>query len=168
LPFLVQSPWNLGTQLKALLDFSQLQAESCYRPAAKENAENTVLLLRSADHTENTNHVIAKHCWDVTLLRLRGSVYTEPLPRSGLHNPVVSLLRRALLSNGCFCESTILAWSKYTIIKLIIMLVVVVILVVLVAVKSGNNLEVRKKDICIYKDTIYIIMRNVTVMITIK
>jgi hypothetical protein len=28
-----------------------------------DNGENTVLLLRNADHTENTSHVIAKHCW---------------------------------------------------------------------------------------------------------
>jgi hypothetical protein len=28
----------------------------------------------------------------MTSLRLRGSVFTEPLPRSGLHNPVVPLL----------------------------------------------------------------------------
>jgi hypothetical protein len=61
-----------------------------------DNAENTVLLLRSTDHTENTSHMIAKHCWGVTSLRLRGSVFTEPLPRSGLHNPVVPLLRACI------------------------------------------------------------------------
>jgi hypothetical protein len=44
--------------------------------------------LRSADHKENTSRVIAKHFWDVTSLRLRGSMFTEPL-----HNPVVPLLR---------------------------------------------------------------------------
>jgi hypothetical protein len=76
-----------------------------------DNAENTVL-LRSADHTENTSHVIAKHCWVVTSLHLRGSVFTEPLPRSELHNPIVPLLR-ACIRNGCFCGATVLAWSKY-------------------------------------------------------
>jgi hypothetical protein len=30
--------------------------------------------------------VIAKNCWDVMSLRLCGSVFTELLPRSGLHN----------------------------------------------------------------------------------
>jgi hypothetical protein len=62
--------------------------------------------------------VIARYCWSVTTLRLRGSVFTEPLPRSGLHNPVVPLLVRVLLRNGCFCCSTALAWDKYaTILK---------------------------------------------------
>jgi hypothetical protein len=35
LPFLVQSAWNLGTQLKTLLDSSQLQADSRYIAAAR-------------------------------------------------------------------------------------------------------------------------------------
>jgi hypothetical protein len=65
-----------------------------------DNAENTVLLSCSADHTENTSHMIAKDCWDVTSLRLCGSVFTELLPRSGLHNPVVPLLVPVLLRNG--------------------------------------------------------------------
>jgi hypothetical protein len=75
LPFLVQSLWNLGTQLKLFLAASGL-----------------MLYSRSIDNTENTSHVIAKHCWGVMSLHLRGSVFTEPLPRSGLHNPVVPLL----------------------------------------------------------------------------
>jgi hypothetical protein len=58
-----------------------------------DNAENTALLLHSGDHTENISHVIAKHSRDVTSLRLSGSVFTKPLPRSGLHNTVVLLLR---------------------------------------------------------------------------
>jgi hypothetical protein len=49
----------------------------------------------------------------VTSLRLRGSVFTEPLPRSGLQNPVVPLLVRVLRRNGCFYGSTLLAWGKY-------------------------------------------------------
>jgi hypothetical protein len=36
LPFLVQSFWNLGTQLKTLLDSSSLQADSCYIAAARK------------------------------------------------------------------------------------------------------------------------------------
>jgi hypothetical protein len=39
---------------------------------ALRTTEKTFLLLRSADHTENTSLVIAKHYWDVTLLRLLG------------------------------------------------------------------------------------------------
>jgi hypothetical protein len=41
-------------------------------------------------------------------------VFTEPLPRNGLHNPIVPLLVCVLLRNSCFCGSAILAWGKYT------------------------------------------------------
>jgi hypothetical protein len=109
LPLLVQSPWNIGTQLKLFLATSELVLYSC----GTDNAENTVLLLCSADHTENTIHVIAKHCWVVTPLRLRGSLFTGPLPRSGLYCCVLVLLR-----NGYFCGSTVLAWSKYATMQL--------------------------------------------------
>jgi hypothetical protein len=53
----------------------------------------------------------------MTSLRLSGSVFTEPLPRSGLHNLVVPLLVRVLLRNSCYCGSTVLAWSKYVTIR---------------------------------------------------
>jgi hypothetical protein len=33
-----------------------------------DSAVNTVVLLRSADYTENSSHVIAKHCSDLTTL----------------------------------------------------------------------------------------------------
>jgi hypothetical protein len=49
LPFLVHSTWNLGTQVKLSLAASGLVLYSY----GKGNTENTVLLLRSADHTEN-------------------------------------------------------------------------------------------------------------------
>jgi hypothetical protein len=70
-----------------------------------------VLYSRGTDNAENTSHVIVKHCCDVTSLRLRGNVFTEPLPRSGLQNPVVPLLVRVLLRNDCFCGPTFLAWG---------------------------------------------------------
>jgi DNA-binding IclR family transcriptional regulator len=105
----LQSLWNLGTQLKL---FSGATGFVLYsRPT--DNVENTVLLLHSADHTENTSHVIAKHYQGLTSLRLRGSVFTEPLLRSGVHNPVVPFFVRVLLRNGCFGGSTVLARSKY-------------------------------------------------------
>jgi predicted membrane-bound mannosyltransferase len=63
-----------------------------------DNTENTVLLLRSAAPGENTGHMITKYCWSVTSLRLLGSVFTELLPRSELHNPVVPLLLEAAVS----------------------------------------------------------------------
>jgi hypothetical protein len=40
--------------------------------------------------TQKTSHVIAKHCWVVTSLRLRGSVFTEPLPRIELPCSIVT------------------------------------------------------------------------------
>jgi hypothetical protein len=90
LTFLVHSPWNFGTQLNNIfLAASGLVLYS----RGTDNAENAVLFLRSADHTQNASHVIAKHCWDMTSLRLRGSVFTEPLNKSRLHNLVVPLLR---------------------------------------------------------------------------
>jgi hypothetical protein len=49
----------------------------------------------------------------VTSLHLRRSVFTEPLPRIGLHNPVVPLLMGVLLRNGCLCGWTVLARDKY-------------------------------------------------------
>jgi hypothetical protein len=49
LPFLVHSLWNLGTQLKTLLAASGLVLYS----RGTNNTENTVVLLRRADHTEN-------------------------------------------------------------------------------------------------------------------
>jgi hypothetical protein len=54
----------------------QLQGDSCYIAAAR-TTQRKILLLRSADDTENTSHMIAKHCWDATSLRLS-------LPRSEL------------------------------------------------------------------------------------
>jgi hypothetical protein len=96
LPFLVQSPWNLGIQLKTLSAASGLLTSYSCRT---DNAGNTVLLLCSVDHTENISHMIAKHCWGVTSLHLRGSVFTEPLPRSRLHNP---LFHYCMLDCVCF------------------------------------------------------------------
>jgi hypothetical protein len=43
-----------------------------------------------------------------------GSVFTEPLSRSGLHNPVVPLLVSILLRSGSLCDSAVLAWDKYS------------------------------------------------------
>jgi hypothetical protein len=65
---------------------------------------------------QKTRHVIAKHCWWVTSLRMLGGVFTEPLTRSGLHNPVGPLLRvgrrvcvlRALPINGFTCHNIII------------------------------------------------------------
>jgi hypothetical protein len=49
LPFLVQSPWNLGTQRKTLLAARGLALYS----RGTDNAETPVLLLRDADHRQN-------------------------------------------------------------------------------------------------------------------
>jgi hypothetical protein len=50
LPFLVQSPWNLGIHVKTL---PLAESGLVFYSHGTVNAENTVLLLRSADHTEN-------------------------------------------------------------------------------------------------------------------
>jgi hypothetical protein len=47
-PFLAQSPGNLGTQVKSNSAASALALYS----RGTDNAENTVLLLRGAEHTE--------------------------------------------------------------------------------------------------------------------
>jgi hypothetical protein len=48
LPFLVQSPCNLGTQLKRFLAANGLTLYS----RGTDKTENTVILFRSANHTE--------------------------------------------------------------------------------------------------------------------
>jgi hypothetical protein len=75
-----------------------------------DNTENTVH-YSVVQATQKTSHVIAKYYWSVTSLHLLGGVFTEPLVRSGLHNPVVPLFVRVLLRNGCFYGSTVLAWG---------------------------------------------------------
>jgi hypothetical protein len=67
------------------------------------------LLLRGADHTENTSHAIAKHWGGVTSLRMRRSLFTKLLSRSGLHNPVVPLLR----VGPCVCCGRCLAMDLH-------------------------------------------------------
>jgi hypothetical protein len=100
-------------------DSPGLQADSCYIAAAW-TTQGTQFYCCVAQTTQKTSHVIAKYCWSVTSLRLRGSVFTEPLLRSGLYNLVVPLLVCVLLRNGCFCGSTVLAWGKYaTILSLV-------------------------------------------------
>jgi hypothetical protein len=78
------------------------------------------------DYTENTRHVIAispvhwrAGCCLATSYNIRPIVaceyrgmFIEPLP-SNVLNKSVLLLLHVLLSNGCFCGSTVLAWSKY-------------------------------------------------------
>jgi hypothetical protein len=100
LPFFVPSPWNLGTQLKTLLSFKRTHVIYC---SDTDNAENTVLLLRTAGHTENTSHVTHKHCLGEASLRQRRSVFTEPLHRSGLHDldPLLHACITGCLSNRC-------------------------------------------------------------------
>jgi hypothetical protein len=90
-----------------------LQADSCYTAAAR-TMQKTQFYCCTAQTTQKTSHVTAKYCWSVTPLRLCGSVFTESLPRSWLHNPIVPLLVCVLLRNGCFCGSTVLAWGEYT------------------------------------------------------
>jgi hypothetical protein len=61
LPFLVQSLWNLGTTKNSSGLFLATSGLVFYS-RGRDKAENTVLLLCIADHTENTTHVMTKHC----------------------------------------------------------------------------------------------------------
>jgi hypothetical protein len=61
-----------------------------------------VLYSCGTDKVENTSHMIAKHCLDVTSLLLRGSVFAGPLPRRGLHNTVVPLLHACITYKQLF------------------------------------------------------------------
>jgi hypothetical protein len=83
-----------------------------------DNAENTIVLLLSTYHTENTSHVISKHRWCVTSLRLGGSVFTESLPRSGLLYPFFHCCVSILHRKGCFCGLTVFTRNKYATISL--------------------------------------------------
>jgi hypothetical protein len=58
---------------------SELKYTESYFPSARTTHRK---LSRGTDHIENTNSYIVA-CW---------YVFTEPLPRNGLHNPVVLLL----------------------------------------------------------------------------
>jgi hypothetical protein len=109
---------------------SGLALHSC----GTENAE----ISSTADHTENTSHVIAKHCWVVTPLRMRTlhghkentaalflsevTAYAEVClpsrcPKTGSITPMFYCFLRVLLRNVCFYGSTVLAWSKYAVIS---------------------------------------------------
>jgi hypothetical protein len=64
----------------------------------------------------------SQYCWSCDVMRLRGSVFTEPWPRNGTRNSAFPLLVRVLLRNGWFCGSTFLAWSKYATICILCLL----------------------------------------------
>jgi hypothetical protein len=66
-----------------------------------DSAENIVLLLRSADQTENTSHVIGTQLVAMTSLYLRGCVFTEKLPRNGFHYPFLLLCFGPFLPGRC-------------------------------------------------------------------
>jgi hypothetical protein len=55
----------------------------------------------------------------------------------------------------------------YNIRVMMMMMMIIIIIIIIIIIKSGN-LEAREQNICIYKDTIYITMRDVKVMIIIK
>jgi hypothetical protein len=77
--------------------------QHCIVAWCRQHRKHSTTLLRGADHIENIASYIVE-CW---------KVFTEPLPRNWLHNPIFLLLRECILNNGCFCDSTVLAWSKY-------------------------------------------------------
>jgi hypothetical protein len=103
LPFLVQSPWKLGTQLKTpfITHSSSLWLPANnfvvrYKPLARTYRKHVTWLLSTLWH----------HC-------LRGSMFIAMLPRNGLHNLLFHCCVRVLFRNECFCGSTVFAGSKY-------------------------------------------------------
>jgi hypothetical protein len=83
LSFLVQSPWNLRTQLKtpsithsSILGLPANDLCCPFKPLARTYIKHV---------TWSLSIVVWHHC-------LSGSVFTEPLTRNGLHNPVVHVL----------------------------------------------------------------------------
>jgi hypothetical protein len=80
--------------------FSSLYSQLLNPPGLYTNwsLNRSSLFRLHTDNTENKSHD-SLYSWDVTSLRLHGSVFIEPLPRSGLHNPVLSLLHACIA--GC-------------------------------------------------------------------
>jgi hypothetical protein len=82
-------PWNFGTQVKSIY-YSLLQLRlpandlsSPHKPSERTTRKYVTWSLST---------VVWRHC-------LGGSVFTEPLPRNGLHNPAALLLRAC--NTGC-------------------------------------------------------------------
>jgi hypothetical protein len=44
---------------------------------------------------------------------------------------------------------------------------IIVIVIITTITNASNSLEIKKKNVCIYKDVAYVTMRNMTVMIVI-
>jgi hypothetical protein len=100
--FLVQSPWVLGTQLKTLLDSSSLLLACSLlplTPPAYDCLQTTFVVPYKPSARTYRKHVMWSLSTVVWRQRLRGSVFTKPLPRNGLHNSVVLLLRAC--NTGC-------------------------------------------------------------------
>jgi hypothetical protein len=79
------------------------------------HTENTApLLLCEVIEQAQATRTQRKHCCCIVvwLHCLRGNVFTEPLPKTGCITPLFYCCVHVLLSNGCFCGSTVLAWSK--------------------------------------------------------
>jgi hypothetical protein len=84
--FLFSRPGTSELKVKTL--FSAAGGLALYSRGTEQRRKHS----STADHTEITSHVIAKDCWVVTSLRLRGSVFTESLRRSGLFHCCVLFL----------------------------------------------------------------------------
>jgi hypothetical protein len=50
---------------------------------------------------------------------------------------------------------------------MMMMMMIIIIIIIIIIIKSGNSLEVGKQNVCIYKNAVYIIMRNVKIIIII-
>jgi hypothetical protein len=89
--------------------------------------EASLYSLRT-DHTENTAYIVDESCLlldciaiDVLLFRAvtsAGTCFSRSCLATRWSNPLFHCCVRVLLSNGCFCGSTVLAWSKYVTISI--------------------------------------------------
>jgi hypothetical protein len=126
LPFLVQSPWNLGTQLKPLV-YSIIALSLRTRSVlvlVLSTAElswllNFLLLYALCTYlTENTVCIVD----DVTALHSTARHAEMCLSSRCLETDCITWLLYCcvcvLLSDGCFCDLTVLAWDKYATIRI--------------------------------------------------
>jgi hypothetical protein len=132
-PFLVQSPWNLGTQLKlswtdpltpfhdGFVSFTHgfsATADSSvmlepfivlrHEPHRKHTPLLSELLCNPASSCSISHRVRSSHCW-----LFAGKGLPNCCLETGCITPSFYCYMRVLLSNSCLCGSTVIAWSKY-------------------------------------------------------
>jgi hypothetical protein len=87
--------------------------------------------------TQKTSHVTDKYCLSGKHLRLRGSVFNEPLPRSRLKNPVVPLLVKYYLEIAISVAQPFLHKENtpQQCISSIIIIILIIIIIIIMALQ---------------------------------